>query len=306
MNSPHTPHTQVTFNYLVKKHLEILEKSGIAEVPWWTSGWDFRILLLWPVFNPWGEVRSDKPCGMPSPTPTKEKFQMASNQSKGYQVWGDFFQRLNFFVYKFPMDYLTEDSIIPTEPCRLSLAFLPCYVIPFLGLVFCYGNLHFLILLLKRHWGPQKALALLHLLQMPSNLRRNWAGGLLSPFLQWTVGVSRSFKLNDTQFNSFLLKNSQPVLRGPLQRHITHVHTYRYTQTHRNTNKLKKTASFAWVAATCMAAEEFQVEKSIVGVMKTECSSMGNRWVTWPFLGRSHNGSRLTFDKEHGRVQCAC
>ena len=69
------------------------------------------------------------------------------------------------------MDSLTEDSIIPTEPCHLSLAFLPCYVIPFLGVVFCSGNLHFHILLLKRHWGPQKALALLHLLQMQSNLR---------------------------------------------------------------------------------------------------------------------------------------
>ena len=131
---------------------------------------------------------------------------------------------------------------------------------------------------------------------------------MLSPFLQWTVGVSRSFKLNDTQFNSFLLKNSQPVLCGLLQRHI--IHTCTHTDIHRHTatltNKLKKIASFAWVAATCMAAKEFQVEKSIISVMKTVCSSMGNRWVTCPFLGRSHNGSRLTFDKEHGRVQCAC
>lgn len=138
---------------------------------------------------------------------------------------------------------------------------------------------------------------------------------MLSPFLQWTVGVSRSFKLSDTQFNRFLIKNSQPVLCGPLQRHITHICTdiHRHTadtDIHRHTatltNELKKIASFAWVAATCMAAEEFQVEKSIISVMKTVCSSMGNRWMTWPFLGRSHNGSRLTFDKGHGRVQCAC
>lgn len=72
MNSPHTPHTQVTFNYLVKKHLEILEKSGIAEVPWWTSGWDFRILLLWPVFNPWSELRSTSHVECP-PNPHKRK-----------------------------------------------------------------------------------------------------------------------------------------------------------------------------------------------------------------------------------------
>jgi len=53
--------------------------------------------------------------------------------------------------------------------------------------------------------------------------------------------VSRSFKLNDTQFNSFLLKNSQPVLCGPLQRHIictcTHTDIHRHTATQTNSRK---------------------------------------------------------------------
>lgn len=131
--------------------------------------------------------------------------------------------------------------MVPPGPCRLSLAFLLCYQ-SFHSLALASARMAFFshLSLMKSQGKTQKTPALLYLLQIQSNLRQNRAGCLLSSFLKWPVGVSRSFKLSDTQFNRLLPKNSQPLPCGFLQRH-THTHTYRNTKTHNYNNSNSST-----------------------------------------------------------------
>lgn len=67
------------------------------------------------------------------PTPAKKSFKWLQTRVK-FTKSEVIFSKAKLFVYKLTIDSLTEDSIFPTEPCHLSLAFLHCCIIPFLAL----------------------------------------------------------------------------------------------------------------------------------------------------------------------------